>query len=141
MESEANNPYRSPRDDGAPERSAKQERRESGLDRIGLAILQAGTFLFSLLCFTFFAIGALDAVGPRSFIQERAYAHPQRPLGQRIAGCATLSMMAFPFLAIMGWLLWKWSKRAWQLRAERPPNAFAVGVDDVGPNPRTSEAS
>ena len=78
MKDDANNPYRSPREDCQAERAPEDQTPRSHVENIILAILHASAFLFSLLCFIYFAFAAVDLFRPRSIVEERLYASPPR---------------------------------------------------------------
>lgn len=132
MESDTSNPYRSPREECHAEQAPEGETLRSCVDNIILALLHASAFLFSLVCFAFFAFAAIDSLRPHSIVQENPRAHPPRGFAERIADCATFTVMAIPFFAILAYLLRNWCKLARRWRTERLSNALADGADDVG---------
>lgn len=119
MDSEPGNPYRSPREDGGPVASPGREARGSLIDRVLMQCVRVGLFGTSLLFFSFFTFGAIDAMRPHSIIQENPRAHPPRPYALRVAACTKWTAMALPFLGIMGFLTWSWSSQIWRWRANR----------------------
>lgn len=141
MEGDTSNPYCSPLEGCQAEHAPEGKAPRSHVENIILAIIHASAFLFSLLCFIYFAFEAVDLFRPRSIVEERLYASPPRSAAERIAGCAGFTIMALPFLAIMAYLLWNWFKMARRWRTESLSNPLAIGADDVEANPRTSDAS
>ena len=128
MDSEPGNPYRSPREDGRREQAPDVGAPKPRVENLIWAFIHAGGLLFSLFFFTFFACGAIDFLRPPSIIESRLGTGPPMSYELRVAGCATFTLLAIPFLAIMVYLAWNLAKLFRKWRTQRRPNGLLNGV-------------